>query len=91
MRIGDWKIVATEDLSRMELYDLKTDMAETTDLSKTNPAKFAEMKSALISLNTEIEAEGPQWWIGYQESGSNAAKKKAAAKKKSATKSKSSE
>jgi arylsulfatase A len=91
MRIGDWKIVATEDLSRMELYNLKTDMAETTDLSKTNPAKFAEMKSALISLNTEIEAEGPQWWIGYQESGSNAAKKKAAAKKKSATKSKSSE
>jgi arylsulfatase A len=91
MRIGDWKIVATEDLSRMELYNLKVDMAETTDLSKTNPAKLDEMKSALISLNREIEAEGPTWWKGYQEGGPNAAKKKEAGKKKSASKSKASE
>jgi hypothetical protein len=75
----------------MELYNLKVDMAETTDLSKTNPAKLDEMKSALISLNTEIEAEGPNWWKGYQEGGPNAAKKKEAGKKKSASKSKASE
>ena len=86
MRIGDWKIVATEDLSRMELYDLKSDIKETTDLSMINLDKFAEMKSALISLNSEIEAEGPKWWQGYDEGAASATKKKAAAKKKSVQK-----
>ena len=86
MRIGDWKIVATEDLSRMELYELKSDIKETTDLSMINLDKFAEMKSALISLNSEIEAEGPKWWHGYEEGAASATKKKAAAKKKSVQK-----
>ncbi|MFM1802488.1 MAG: Arylsulfatase, partial [Planctomycetota bacterium] len=35
MRIGDWKIVATEDLSRMELYHLKEDMSESKELSQS--------------------------------------------------------
>lgn len=83
MRIGDWKIVSTEDLSRMELYNLKEDPKETTDLAKSNPDKFAEMKSALIALNTEIEAEGPKWWQGY-DSTQPAPKKKGAVKKKAA-------
>lgn len=87
MRIGDWKIVATENLSRMELYNLKDDPTEAKDLREKNPEKFAEMKSALVSLNTEIEAEGPKWWQGYEENAA-AAQKKAAAKKKAATKKK---
>lgn len=81
MRTGDWKILATEDLSRMELYNLKADPRETTDLVEKEPVKFAEMKSALEKLNAEIEAEGPKWWQGYEESPA-AAKKKASAKKK---------
>ena len=62
MRIGDWKILADEPLTQFELYDLKTDPHEKTDLSATQPAKFAEMKTALAKLNTEIESEGPDWW-----------------------------
>ncbi len=77
MRIGDWKIVATEDLGRMELYDLKNDPHEQTDLATTNPAKFAELKSALEKLNAEIEAEGPKWWQGYQHGGAPPARKTA--------------
>jgi arylsulfatase A len=69
MRIGDWKIVATEDLGRMELYDLKADPRESTDLAEKAPAKFAEMKAELTKLNTEIEAEGPKWWQGYRHGG----------------------
>ncbi|MFM7317156.1 MAG: sulfatase-like hydrolase/transferase [bacterium] len=85
MRIGEWKIVSTENLSRMELYNLKDDPTESTDLREKNPEKFQEMKKALVSLNTEIEAEGPKWWQNYEE---NAATKKAAAKKKATTKKK---
>lgn len=77
MRIGDWKIVATENLSRMELYDLKNDPHERTDLSSRTPSKFAEMKAELQKLNTEIEAEGPKWWQGYQHGGQPPARKTA--------------
>jgi hypothetical protein len=74
MRIGDWKILANEPLTKLELYNLKNDPQETTELSAAEPAKFAEMKSALVQLNTELEAEGPNWWKTYEESTS---KKKA--------------
>ena len=61
MRIGDWKILADPKLAQFELYNLKTDPQEKTELSAAQPAKLAEMKTALIKLNTEIEAEGPDW------------------------------
>ena len=61
MRIGDWKILADPKLSQFELYNLKTDPQEKTELGAAEPAKLADMKNALIKLNTEIEAEGPDW------------------------------
>jgi len=62
LRVGDWKILANEPLTRFELYHLKNDPQEKTELSTTQPARFEEMKAALVKLNTEIEAEGPDWW-----------------------------
>lgn len=79
MRIGDWKIVANEPLTKFELYNLKRDWQEQTELSAAEPAKFAEMKAALVKLNTEIEAEGPDWWKTYNAGG---AKKEGQPKKK---------
>ena len=76
MRIGDWKILADEPLKQFELYDLKNDPQEKTDLSATQPAKFAEMKTTLVKLNTEIEAEGPDWWKPNDPSEKKANKKK---------------
>ena len=61
MRIGDWKILADPKLTQFELYNLKTDPQEKTELGAAQPAKLADMKNALIKLNTEIEAEGPDW------------------------------
>jgi arylsulfatase A len=65
MRIGDWKILGDEAMSRFELYHLQRDPRETNELGAREPAKFAEMKRALIELNSEIEAEGPTWWKTY--------------------------
>ncbi len=62
MRIADWKILADEPLTQFELYDLKNDPQEKAELSASQPAKLLEMKAALVKLNTEIEAEGPDWW-----------------------------
>jgi arylsulfatase A len=77
MRIGDWKILADEPLTKFELYHLGRDPQEKTELSALEPAKFAEMKRELIKLNTEIEAEGPSWWKTYSQGGGGAKKEKA--------------
>lgn len=84
MRIGDWKILAPEDLSSFELYNVQADPHETRELSAAEPAKFAEMQAALKKLNAEIEAEGPTWWKGYQAGG----QKKQPAKRQAAVKAK---
>ncbi len=76
MRIGDWKILADEKLTQFEIYDLKGDPQEKNDLSSAQPGKLAELKTALIKLNTEIEAEGPDWWKQSNEGEKKADKKK---------------
>ncbi len=76
MRIGDWKILADERLTQFELYNLKNDPQEKSELSAAQPAKFAEMKTALAKLNTEIEAEGPDWWKTYDQGEKKANQKK---------------
>lgn len=62
MRVDDWKILADETLTEFELYNLKTDEKETTDLKEKEPERFAAMKTQLIQHNASIDAEGPDWW-----------------------------
>jgi arylsulfatase A len=78
MRIGDWKILADEPLTKFELYNLRQDRAETTELSAREPAKLAEMTAALRKLNAEIESEGPGWWRTYNSGNEGKAKGKKA-------------
>jgi len=77
MRQGDWKILAAADFSKAELYDLKSDPAETMDLRVKEPARFEAMMAALKKLNAEIDAEGPDWWRKLDADGGKALKKKA--------------
>jgi arylsulfatase A len=62
LRIGDWKIVADEDLTRFELYNIAMDPRETMDLAAKEPAMFARLKQALLRMDAEVKAEGPHWW-----------------------------
>jgi arylsulfatase A len=62
LRIGDWKIVADEDLTRFELYNIGTDPTEPTELKDREPAVFTRMKNALQKMDAEVKAEGPDWW-----------------------------
>jgi len=66
VRDGDWKILAPEDLSRFELYNIAQDPREQNELSEAEPEQFERMKKTLIALNADIEAEGPDWWRGYE-------------------------
>jgi arylsulfatase A len=61
MRQGDWKILAHADLETFELYNLKTDLKETTNLFDSEPERGRAMAETLKRLYAEIKAEGPTW------------------------------
>lgn len=62
MREGDWKIIGDSKRELFELYNLRLDPAETTDLSGHEPERLASMKRALIACDKEVLAAGPDWW-----------------------------
>ena len=62
LRDGDWKIVGSDNLKRFELYNLKEDPRETTDLAVKQPERFAAMRAQLIAHDRSVLADGPDWW-----------------------------
>ncbi|MFC7338746.1 sulfatase-like hydrolase/transferase [Haloferula chungangensis] len=63
MRIGDWKIVGDETLTKFQLYNIADDQQEKNDLAAKMPEKTGEMKDKLIKLWDGIVEEGPnEWW-----------------------------
>ena len=61
LRDGDWKVLADKSLTQFELYNVREDVGEKTDRSKSEPQRLKEMSEVLKKLNAEIEAEGPKW------------------------------
>lgn len=62
MRMGDWKIVGSDNLTSFELYKIEEDWQETTNVADEFPDKLAEMRDALIKHDAAVLAEGPDWW-----------------------------
>jgi arylsulfatase A len=75
MRKGDWKLLASQDLQKFELYNLKDDPKETTDLRQKEPERFETMRKELTALNAQIEAEGLDWWKRLSPNGGGPLKK----------------
>lgn len=75
LRDGDWKILASQDFSKVELYNLKTDPKEETELSAKEPQRFAAMTKQLKEFNAQVEKEGPDWWKRLSPNGGGAGKK----------------
>jgi arylsulfatase A-like enzyme len=57
VRSGDWKMVSSR--GRVELFNLKSDMAETSDLSVSEPEKLKELQALYAAWNKENKA--PLW------------------------------
>ena len=55
IRMGDWKLVQEGRSGSAQLFNLKTDLSETTDLATKEPAKF-----------TELAAKFAEWEKGTQ-------------------------
>jgi arylsulfatase A-like enzyme len=58
IRLGDWKLVLTEDANRVELYDLQKDRSESMDVSKNHPEVVARL-SALSLAWSQTLPENP--------------------------------
>jgi arylsulfatase A-like enzyme len=55
-RTGDWKAVRPQADKLLELYDLKTDIAERADIAKNNPEIVAKFEKYLKTARTESAA-----------------------------------
>ena len=55
----------TAQLHQFFLYNLRSDIGETNELSQSEPAKLAEMKLALQAKFRDVQSETPTWpyWV----------------------------
>ncbi|MCX7827209.1 MAG: sulfatase, partial [Verrucomicrobiae bacterium] len=59
VRAGDWKLLEYFEDGRLELYDLKNDPGETSDLAARLPQKAAELRERLREWRQSVNAQLP--------------------------------
>lgn len=64
IRQGNWKLIYCEKYGRLELYNLKNDIKEQNDLSKTFPKKTKKLAKMLTKKLKSFNAQMPSWKSG---------------------------
>jgi len=64
LRDGDWKLLASEAMDKFELYNLKDDVKETTDLAAKEPQRVEQMHKTMAGLVAEMAVGAPVWEKG---------------------------
>ena len=59
IRQGDYKLILFFEDSRLELYNLRTDPGEQTNLAETMPDKTLELHTLMQSWREEVQAPVP--------------------------------
>lgn len=59
VRDGDWKLIHFFEDDRVELYNLKDDLGEKTDLAGSNEKKTSELRVKLTAWRTAVGAQLP--------------------------------
>jgi arylsulfatase A-like enzyme len=59
VRMGDWKLMEYFEDNHVELYNLKDDLGEKTDLAKQQPDKAAALRARLHAWREEVGAALP--------------------------------
>jgi arylsulfatase A-like enzyme len=59
VRSGDFKLVEFFNDMHVELYNLRADLSEKTDLAASNPAKTEELRKKLHAWRAEVGAQMP--------------------------------
>ncbi len=70
IRDADMRAIKEAKLADFELYNLREDIGETTDLSEKRPDRLQSMSKKLRELYREVRFEGPVWpawdWPHYE-------------------------
>jgi arylsulfatase A-like enzyme len=59
IRRGDWKLIEFFETGKRELYNLKDDLSQKTDLATKEPAKAKELHDRLVAWRSAIKAPMP--------------------------------
>jgi len=59
IRAGDWKLHEYFEDGGLELYNLRADISETTNLAETNPEKTAELLAMMRQWREDVDAPIP--------------------------------
>ena len=59
VRKGDWKLIEYYEDMNVELYNLKDDLGEQTDLAQSEPAKRDELRNLLQTWRESVDAQMP--------------------------------
>lgn len=59
IRKGDWKLIHYYEDGHEELYNLKNDISETTDLANKNPERVKQMSAELFAFLNKVSAKFP--------------------------------
>ena len=60
IREGEWKLLEYFEDNHLELYNLTTDMGETSDLAKTDPERAKTLHAKLVQWRENISAKLPE-------------------------------
>jgi len=60
IRVGDWKLIEFFEDMHVELYNLKSDIGEQTNLAASSPEKVKELRSQLHAVRQETGALMPK-------------------------------
>jgi arylsulfatase A-like enzyme len=60
IRVGDWKLVEFFETGKIELYNLKDDLGQKTDLAAKMPDRAKELHSQLVEWRKAVNAPMPQ-------------------------------
>jgi arylsulfatase A len=58
---GDCETIKSAKLTEFELYNLKDDLSQQTDLAQKEPQKLQELADLLVKKYGEVQAAGPVW------------------------------
>jgi len=59
IRMGDWKLIEWFETDRLELYNLRDDLSEANDLSKSHGSKLSELHSTMNAWRDKVSAPIP--------------------------------
>jgi arylsulfatase A-like enzyme len=66
VRVGDFKLVELYESGKLELYDLKNNVSESSDISKKNKSKTQELHKLLSDWLKDMNAQMPLPNPGYK-------------------------